>query len=509
MITRDFDPLGNKIDTFIFPKTRMGFGRLAADIYTPYGPVGLYGVYTDHNRYMNQSEDIANGFISRKGETGVKGAFTLGGAAQLNFFSSYKYFKHYFDEIYTTYASNNVKRRHSEFHELENEVSAHYDFSIAHSLLAGMNVKWAMMQGMDFPKPKHSALLGFFTQYTWNMQGADTLRLIPGLRFDMAPPAAKGEKTLRQFTPKFSIRYDPLDSLALRFSYGMGFKVPTLQQKYWLFFHSAPANFVLLGNPLLKPEYSQGFNTSIEYKPVKGLIFGISGYFNYVNNLIFAVETEKRAGYYPDAAGKLQAVTGVRTYMNIDRVMTTGGEFSIQYQGKWIETALTYAIAGMYNYNRETARYYKGAYFVPHQVKYSITGIIPEALTRITLGINWDAPQSIRSGFDVRAADKIKLTDENYIKSPDKLLINLHVSQKFWHDRIEVYAGIKNILNNASFIKGTDGRSMEDFYGLKESVAGYFGIGIKYDARPAEKARPQQQETERPAADTPMPSGVR
>jgi len=170
----------------------MGFGRLTADVYTLYGPVGLYGVYTDHDRTMNQSEDIANRFISKKGETGVKSSFTFGESLQLNTFSSYKYFKHSFDEIYT--ASNTPNRRTSVFHELETEAVVHYDFSFDHSILAGINTKWTMMQGKDFPKPKQSVLLGMFTQYTWNMQGEDILRLITGLRFDIAPPFQKGEK---------------------------------------------------------------------------------------------------------------------------------------------------------------------------------------------------------------------------------------------------------------------------------------------------------------------------
>ena len=127
----------------------------------------------------------------------------------------------------------------------------------------------------------------------------------------------------------------------------------------------------------------------------------------------------------------------------------------------------------------------------------------PVLLTRITLGIHWDAPQNIRSGYDIKAADKLKLTDENYIKSPDKLLLNLHISQKFQNDRIEVYAGIKNMLNNISFTKGTDGRTMKDFYGLQEGIVGYFGIGIKYDAAPFKKERKPVQDTASPATQMP------
>lgn len=38
-------------------------------------------------------------------------------------------------------------------------------------------------------------------------------------------------------------------------------------------------------------------------------------------------------------------------------------------------------------------------------------------------------------------------------------------------------------------MKGTDGRSMKDFYGLQEGIVGYFGVGIKYDAAPSKKDR--------------------
>ncbi|MEL3905634.1 MAG: TonB-dependent receptor [Treponema sp.] len=512
MITRDFDPLGRKIDTFIFPKTRMGFGRISTDFYMPAGTIQFYGTYTNHDRYMNQSEDIANRFASKKGETGFKGAFNFGESAQMNIFSSYKYFNHLFDEIYTAYKSDTGQRRDSVFHELETEINTAYDFSIAHSLLAGMNIKWAMMQGLDFPRAKHSMLFGLFTQYVWNMQGEDVLRIVPGLRFDLAPPLSKGDRTLWQLTPKFSIRYDPVDSLTMRFSYGMGFKVPTLKQKYWLFFHPAPANFVLLGNPRLKPEYSQGVNASFEYKPVKGLTFGVSGYFNYVNNLIFAVETDNRPGSFLDANGNYQSVTGLREYKNIDRVLTAGGDFSVHYSWKWLETGLTYTIAGMYNYDPGTKRYYTGAYFVPHQIKLNITGIIPVSFTRITLGLNWDAPQNIRAGVDVRAGDMIRVTGNNYIKSPDKLLVNMHISQKFWQERIELYAGVKNMLNNRNFIKGSDGRTMKDYYGLREGIVAYFGVGIKYDAVPAKKGTapaPETGEQERSGMDMPETSNIR
>ncbi len=481
LITREFDPMGEQIDTYVFPNTRLGFGRFTADFFLPSGEIGVYGMYANHLRYMSQSPDIANQFFSNKAEGGIKSRIDLTDSLRMSIFSSYKFFNHFFDEVYTAYKENNIKRRESVFHEVESELSVNNDFTIEHSLLGGINVKWEMMQGVDFAEPKHLLLLSMFSQYTWNLAGEDLFFLVPGFRMDWAPPMQTDDKNLWQATPKLSLRYNPIDKLALRLSYGMGFKVPTLKQKYWLFFHPAPVNFVLHGNPDLKPERSQGINTSVEYSPLMGFTISASGYFNYVKDLIFAVETSTTEGFYPDASGVLHPYVGERNYMNIDRVMTTGGNLSLSYMHRWVESRLTYTIAGMFNYDTESGKYFKGAYFTPHQLDLDITGIIPVSLTRIKLGIQWNAPQSIREGFDVRAANMIKPdSDSSYGTSPDKLLVNLHVSQKFWKQQIEIYGGVKNLLNNLHFRKGSDGRDQKNYYGLTEGITAYFGLGFKY-----------------------------
>ncbi len=509
IITRETDPLGQRIDTFIFPKTRLGYGRLGADFYLPAGNMHVYGAYTNHLRRMNQAADIANLFSSEKGEGGLKTSLALSDALQFNLFSSYKYFQHFFDEIHTAYAADNVTRRDSTFHEVETEAVANYDFSFAHALLAGINVKWSMMSGIDFTKPKHFTLFGAFSQFVWNVRGEDRLRLVPGVRFDLAPPLGKGDALLWQITPKFSVRSDPLESLTLRFSYGMGFKTPTLKQKYWLFFHPAPTNFVLLGNPQLEPERSQGFNASLEYRPLAGLSFSTGGYFNFVNNLIFAVETDKRDGYYLDSSGTRHPVAGLRQYQNIDRVITTGGDASVSYAQKWVEASLSYTIAGMYNYDIERASYYEGAYFVPHQVKANVTGIIPPLFTRVTVSTHWDAPQRIREGFDSRAADRIKLNaEQKYAATPDKLLLNVHVSQQFWQERFEAYAGIKNLLDSRSFVNGSDGRTMKEYYGLTNGPVVYLGIGFKYNVKAARKAESKTRSMEEAESKPELPEGI-
>jgi outer membrane receptor for ferrienterochelin and colicins len=46
-------------------------------------------------------------------------------------------------------------------------------------------------------------------------------------------------------------------------------------------------------------------------------------------------------------------------------------------------------------------------------------------------------------------------------------MVNLRVSKFFFDKKLEVYAGIQNLLDNAHFTKGSDGETQEDYFGLR------------------------------------------
>jgi len=85
-------------------------------------------------------------------------------------------------------------------------------------------------------------------------------------------------------TPKIALRFDPIDALALRGSYGKGFRAPDFKELY-LNFNTPNSNIVVRGNPELDAETSHGFNASAEVNI--GIISAeLAGFRNEISNLI-------------------------------------------------------------------------------------------------------------------------------------------------------------------------------------------------------------------------------
>lgn len=108
------------------------------------------------------------------------------------------------------------------------------------------------------------------------------INLKPGLRFIKnsvydAPTAIPSINTKFALGKKFD----------LRFSYAQGFRAPSLRELYFNFFD---ANHQIVGNPDLKAETSNSFNTSLSWKKVSASKVAystvLSGFYNKVKNLI-------------------------------------------------------------------------------------------------------------------------------------------------------------------------------------------------------------------------------
>ena len=115
-----------------------------------------------------------------------------------------------------------------------------------------------------------------FAQYDWNIEKG--LELVGALRYDYF-----SDHHFSHVTPKVSLRYEPLAHLNLRLGYGMGFRAPTLKEKYYEF--DMAGIWIVVGNPNLKAEVSHNFNLSAEY--AKGAYsFTLNGYYNNITNKI-------------------------------------------------------------------------------------------------------------------------------------------------------------------------------------------------------------------------------
>lgn len=164
-----------------------------------------------------------------------------------------------------------------------------------------------------------------FAQYDWRLN--DRWELVGALRYDYFSDGKDSH-----LTPKLNVCYKPLRNLAIRAGYGMGFRAPTLKEKYYNFDMSGI--WIVEGNEHLKSEVSHNFNLSAEYT---------KGHYNYTASLYYNKVKNKlstAAPYFKTAEDKLPYLP----YSNLDDYSVCGGE--VGAQAKWnngLGARITYA----------------------------------------------------------------------------------------------------------------------------------------------------------------------
>lgn len=164
-----------------------------------------------------------------------------------------------------------------------------------------------------------------FAQYDWRLN--DRWELVGALRYDYFSDGKDSH-----LTPKLNVCYKPLRNLAIRAGYGMGFRAPTLKEKYYNFDMSGI--WIVEGNEHLKSEVSHNFNLSAEYT---------KGHYNYTASIYYNKVKNKlstAAPYFKTAEDKLPYLP----YSNLDDYSVCGGE--VGAQAKWnngLGARITYA----------------------------------------------------------------------------------------------------------------------------------------------------------------------
>lgn len=95
-----------------------------------------------------------------------------------------------------------------------------------------------------------------FLQYDWKILSG--LEAVGAIRYDWL-----SEGRISRVTPKISLRYSPATRLNIRAAWGMGFRAPTLKERYYEF--DMAGIWIVKGDPALKPEQSHNIDISAEY----------------------------------------------------------------------------------------------------------------------------------------------------------------------------------------------------------------------------------------------------
>lgn len=246
----------------------------------------------------------------------------------------------------------------------------------------------------------------------------DQLTLQAGLR------AAHNTRYAAPVIPSFNVLYTPLKKVQVRASYARGFRAPSLKEMYLEFVDN---NHHIIGNTDLQPEEGDHFQASASWQLYeKGNTFAqivFTGFYNDITNQIGLVNL------HPDQPNNIDY-----TYGNFSRMKNVIGNVQGELQhNNWQLTAgfsynHTYPVKGLV-----------GAYDV-YEINGSLQYYFPLIRTSFNAFIKYtgDMPQFTESvGGDITYSGKL----------PDYSMIDLSASRKFWKSRIQLIAGVKNILD--------------------------------------------------------------
>ncbi len=164
-------------------------------------------------------------------------------------------------------------------------------------------------------RTRHQDSFDAFAQNDWTIN--PIWEVVTALRYDYF-----SDGNTQRLTPKVSIRHTPVKGLNVRFGYGMGFRAPSLKEKYYDF--DAAGIWTILGNPDLKPEFSHNFNLSLEYRHSNYELL-LSGYHNHVKNKIAS-----GVPYFASASDSRPTLP----YVNLDTYSVNGMEASAKARWK-------------------------------------------------------------------------------------------------------------------------------------------------------------------------------
>lgn len=137
-------------------------------------------------------------------------------------------------------------------------------------------------------------------------------------------------------TPSVNFAYKVNDQTQLRWSYGRGFRAPSIRE---LFHEFIDSNHNLIGNPDLTPEDSHNFNVDITHEIGSfPITLNLNSFYNEINDGITV--------FTPDG-------NSATTYFNLSKYKTLGGNLRASYDAGSLKTSIGYSHIGRYQSLRD------------------------------------------------------------------------------------------------------------------------------------------------------------
>lgn len=215
-----------------------------------------------------------------------------------------------------------------------------------------------------------------FAQLDWNL--SRLWELVAVIRYDYF-----SEGSHSRLTPKLSARYLANRHLTLRMGYGMGFRAPTLKEKYYNF--DMAGIWTLQGNPLLRPEVSHNVHASAEWTKSRYDVTVTTYYNRVVDKLATGLP------YYKDGNNRQPCLD----YLNLKSYAVYGAEATAQ--ARWqrgLSARLSYA------FTKERLPQASDGSIINNQY-------IPAREHSFTARLDWDRQLTSRYGLNIALSGRL------------------------------------------------------------------------------------------------------
>ena len=255
--------------------------------------------------------------------------------------------------------------------------------------------------------------------------------------------------------PSVLTKFNLNEKMDLRFSYAYGFRTPTIQELYMDMHNVMPgADVTLLGNPDLKPEYSNNLTGSFTYRIIHNnymrLTTTLSGFYNVFDDRIITAVTENPDG---SMIGK---------YANVERDRTVGGSWETKYVWGGLNASVNVSLVGRANSLKDSYR------FSP-EVSTNVSYNIDRTGTNLSLYYKFTGER-----LDYYFDDSVEEGAEPlvYLRGlPRYNYADFTVSQRITKF-LSVNAGVKNLFNLTSLLTRSEG-----YHGVDIPTRSYLGCG--------------------------------
>jgi len=255
-----------------------------------------------------------------------------------------------------------------------------------------------------------------FAQHEWQPLDRPLLVLLPGFRLDIDSEFGVYP------SPRLAIRLEPHKVINIRGSYGLGFRAPDFKELL-LRFENPVTGYLVIGNPDLKPETSHGFTVNVDLEPIEQLSFHVSGYSNWIRNLI---DIELLA-FGTDGFDEYE-------YANVFSAWTRGFELGVVGRPwDFLTLQAGYMLTDTKNVTRG----------VP---------LDGRARHRVKLGIlldhrPWGLSASVRADFVGKRRFYVTGTAFGALATSPYVDLDMRIEKSFFKGRLRLFIGVQNLAN--------------------------------------------------------------